>query len=532
MPSTSPALNVTHGQFDAVLFDLDGVVTQTAKVHAAAWKRLFDDYLEERAKRGAEAQRPFDADADYNEYVDGKPRYEGVKSFLESRGMALPYGSPDDPEDAETVCGLGNRKNRLFNVQLDRHGVDRYPEAIALIRLLRRRGFRTAVVSSSKNCQAVLKTAGIEDLFDARVDGVVSSELNLKGKPDPDIFVEAARRLGAKPERSMVLEDAVSGVQAGRGGNFGAVIGVDRVHHAEALKKAGADVVVSSLEEIAVEGETPMEEQSIEALPSALSSLEEIRKELRDKRPFVALDYDGTLTPIVERPELAVLSDEMRAAVSALADRCTVAVISGRDLQDVRNLVGLENLFYAGSHGFDIAGPAGKKVESQQGDAFLPTLDEAERELESRLEPIEGSQIERKKYSIAVHFRRVAPDRAADVEAAVDDVLKQHDRLRKGLGKKVFELQPKLEWHKGKALRWLMEVLELNGSDVLAFYIGDDVTDEDAFRELRNDGCGILVLDAESGGNSDRSAARYTLNGCPETRAFLEQLTETLRKER
>jgi len=191
--------------------------------------------------------------------------------------------------------------------------------------------------------------------------------------------------------------------------------------------------------------------------------------------------------------------------------------------------VGLKNLYYAGSHGFDIAGPEGKQADSQQGSEFLPALDEAERELQSRLNAIEGSQIERKKFSVAVHYRRVAPGRAGEVERIVDEVLQRHNRLRKGLGKKVFELQPKLDWHKGKALRWLTEVLGLNTSDVLTFYIGDDVTDEDAFRELRRDGCGLLVLDGESSGDSGRSAARYALRGCSETRIFLEKLAEFLR---
>lgn len=270
--------------------------------------------------------------------------------------------------------------------------------------------------------------------------------------------------------------------------------------------------------------EQPAQERPIEDIPSALSSLSEIRADLEGKRAFVALDYDGTLTPIVERPELAVLSDEMRAAVSSLANACPVAVISGRDLNDVRKLVGLENLYYAGSHGFDISGPEGKQADSQQGAEFLPSLHEAERELQSRLSAIEGSQIERKKFSVAVHFRRVSPERAGEVETIVDDVLRRHDRLRKGLGKKVFELQPNIDWHKGKALRWLMEVLDLNGPDVAPIYVGDDVTDEDAFREILEDGCGILVLDAETGGNAGRSAARYTLKGVSETRAFLESL--------
>lgn len=526
-----PGIDVTKEKHDAALFDLDGVITKTAKVHAASWKRLFDEYLKSRAVGKGEAWEPFDIDSDYNTYVDGKPRYDGVKSFLESRGVDLPYGSPDDPSDAETVCGLGNRKNKIFNEHLEAHGVEAYETAVELLRLLKEKGFQVAVVSSSKNCRAVLKAAGIEKLFDARVDGVVSEQLGLNGKPEPDIFLEAARRLGVAPERAVVLEDAISGVQAGRRGGFGCVIGVDRIGHAEALKENGADIVVSILSELTVAGESPIWEHSIEELPSALASMDDIRGLMTAKRPFVALDYDGTLTPIVERPELAILSDEMRSAVTALANQCTVAVISGRDLIDVKRLVGIDNLFYAGSHGFDISGPAGRRIASQQGAEFLPALDSAEKALRPLLGDIPGTQIERKKFSIAVHYRRVEKDRVQAVEDAVDQVLAEHTGLRKGTGKKVFELQPEIDWHKGKALCWLMDALDLDRPDVLPFYIGDDVTDEDAFRVLQASGVGVVVKDDHAGDSPRRSTARYALDDCREVQQFLEALIQTLQGE-
>jgi trehalose 6-phosphate phosphatase len=338
MACKPPAIDITREKYYAVLFDLDGVVAKTAKVHAASWKRLFDEFLESRAAGKGESWEPFDIGSDYNTYVDGKPRYDGVKSFLESRGIDLTYGSPDDPPDAETICGLGNRKNQIFNEHLETQGVEAYETAVEILRLLKEKGFQTAVVSSSKNCRAVLKAAGTEDLFDARVDGVVSEQLGLNGKPAPDIFLEAARRVGATPDRAVVIEDAISGVQAGRRGNFGCVVGVDRIGHAEALRENGADIVVSMLSELTVEGKLPIWEHNIENIPSALGSMDDIRRLLTAKRPFVALDYDGTLTPIVERPELAILSDEMRSAVTALTNQCTVAVISGRDLSDVKGL--------------------------------------------------------------------------------------------------------------------------------------------------------------------------------------------------
>lgn len=241
---------ITRERFDAVLFDLDGVLTATARLHGACWKRMFDEFLEQRAVAAGGPFQPFDVATDYKEYVDGKLRYDGVRSFLESRGIELPMGEPDDPPDRETICGLGNRKNELIGELLDTEGVDVYEQSVAWVRQLHREGFATAVVSASKNCERVLAAAGIADLFDFRVDGVVAAELGLPGKPAPDTFLEGARRLGVEPERAIVVEDAVSGVQAGRAGGFGLVIGVDRKGDPDALRDNGADLVVSDLGEL------------------------------------------------------------------------------------------------------------------------------------------------------------------------------------------------------------------------------------------------------------------------------------------
>jgi alpha,alpha-trehalase len=243
---------LSKNEYDGVVFDLDGVITDTAEVHAKAWKTMFDEYLRSRSDLGEKARRPFEIDTDYRIYVDGKPRYEGVRSFLESRGISIPYGDPDDPPGEDTVCGLGNRKNRLFTEVLGREGVRVFDSTVRLIEKLKSRGIKVAVVSSSKNCADVLKTAGLAHLFEAKVDGVDSARLGLKGKPDPDIFVRAADDLGVEPKRCVVVEDAVAGVQAGRAGKFGCVIGVDRTGHAEDLKQGGADVVVSDLAEVDV----------------------------------------------------------------------------------------------------------------------------------------------------------------------------------------------------------------------------------------------------------------------------------------
>jgi beta-phosphoglucomutase family hydrolase len=234
----------------ACLFDLDGVLTQTAKVHDRAWKQTFDDYLRERAARTGDTFQEFDPVADYDEYVDGKPRYDGVRSFLQSRGISLPEGSPDDPPDRETICGIGNRKNDLVLKLIKEDGVQPYEGSVRYVKAARDAGLRRAVVSSSANCQEVLEAAGIADLFEARVDGKVAEEQHLRGKPAPDTFLAGARALGVAPGQAAVFEDALAGVEAGRAGNFGFVVGVDRVGQADALRAHGADIVVKDLADL------------------------------------------------------------------------------------------------------------------------------------------------------------------------------------------------------------------------------------------------------------------------------------------
>ncbi|OLT22729.1 hypothetical protein BJF79_14980 [Actinomadura sp. CNU-125] len=236
----------------ACLFDLDGVLTRTATVHAAAWKEMFDGYLRERADRTGEPFVPFDIARDYGPYVDGKKREDGTRSFLRSRGIGLPEGDPDDPPDAETIRGLGNRKNALVLKLIAERGVERFDGSIGYVRAARDAGLKTAVVSSSANTVQVLEAAGIGGLFDARVDGVVAAERHLPGKPAPDMFLAAARELGVPAERAAVFEDALAGDEAGRAGGFGHVVGVDRAGgaHARALAEHGADTVVGDLSEL------------------------------------------------------------------------------------------------------------------------------------------------------------------------------------------------------------------------------------------------------------------------------------------
>ncbi|MDZ4278082.1 MAG: beta-phosphoglucomutase family hydrolase [Dehalococcoidia bacterium] len=249
--STVSRAAISTRDIGAVIFDMDGVVTDTAVVHAAAWKRLFDDYLERRAKQEGTPWQPFEDD-DYRRYVDGRPRYDGVAAFLESRGISLPHGSPDDPPQGETVCALGNRKNAYFLQHVSEHGAKVYQSTVDLIRELGAKGVRTALFTASQNAGPVLEAAGVIELFEARVDGNDAQRLKLEGKPAPDVLLEAARRIGATPERTAVVEDAIAGVQAGRAGRFVLVIGVNRSEQPGELLANGAHVEVSDLAEVTV----------------------------------------------------------------------------------------------------------------------------------------------------------------------------------------------------------------------------------------------------------------------------------------
>ncbi|MDJ0937056.1 MAG: trehalose-phosphatase [Kiloniellales bacterium] len=511
---------IDPAELDAILLDLDGVVTETAETHARAWKATFDEYLRQRAARVGGSQEPFDLKQDYERYVDGKPRFDGVASFLQSRGIYLPPGEDGDPPEKETIRGLGSRKNQLFLEAIRRKGVEVYGTSVDFMKRAKAHRIRVAVVSSSRNCREVLKATGIGELFDAQVDGVVAKEWMLAGKPAPDTFLEAARRLGVKPNRAAVVEDAISGVQAGKAGDFKLVVGVSRHGEPELLRQSGANIVVSDLSEISFgEGKRAVNKIA----PSAFEKRDELWARVGNRRVAVFLDYDGTLTPIVGRPELAVLSEEMRETLAALSQRCPVMVISGRDRGDVERLVGLKGLVYAGCHGFDIAGPEGPGLSHLEASGYAPIVAQAARDLERELAPIPGIIVENKTYAVAVHFRLAGTEDIGRVEHIVDGVVARNPQLRKTGGKKVFELRPNMDWDKGKAVLWLLDALDLDTAEVVPLYIGDDVTDQDAFDALHGKGLSILVAQ-----DPQATRADYRLADPAEVGRFLEELTAVL----
>ena len=494
---------------DAGIFDLDGVITQTARVHAQAWKQTFDPLLAARQP----PQPPFDDERDYLDHVDGKPRLAGARDFLGARGIALPEGTQGDAPGLATLHALGARKNTLFRELLARDGVAVFAGARALVQTLRRSGRRTAVVSSSRNCRAVLAAAGMAGQFDAVVDGEDAARLGLHGKPAPDLFLEAARRLGVEPARAFVAEDALAGVQAARAGGFGLVVGVDRQgRQAEALRAHGADVVLESLSELPL---------PTDPCPPALAHLDEIAARLRQGRPTVFLDYDGTLSPIVDRPQDARLAAPMREVVATLAARHPLAVVSGRDLADVRALVDVPAAFYAGSHGFEIAAAGGAQHRHPEALARAGALDAAQAQLGARLRDVHGALVERKTFSLAVHYRLVADADLPRVQAAVDAARAAQPGLRVQAGKKVFDFQPDVDWHKGRAVQWLMEAI--GGAGLVPLYVGDDVTDEDAFEALAGHGVTVVVLDAPR-----PTHAQYHLRSTDEVQRFLAEIAARL----
>ena len=528
--------------FDAIIFDMDGVVTKTALVHANAWKKTFDEFLKIRSEHTYETFSEFTHDGDYLPYVDGKPRNEGVKSFLESRGIALPFGESSDPAGKETIFGLSNRKNQLFKKVLEEDGIERYDPMVKFIKKVKSHGVKVGLASSSKNCDLILEKAGLLDLFETKVDGVVSEKLNLKGKPEADIFVTAARNLGAEPAKTIVVEDAVSGVTAGRNGGFGLVLGVARKNNVDELLAGGADIAMKNLSYMEINWLQKWFQRKPQHLFStwneiinpSTTQLWELRDDIpiylnpcflrtakdifKKEKPIFFLDYDGTLTPIVDRPQDAIVSSEMKNTVKKLSEKCRVFIVSGRYREDVQSLLGIDNLLYAGSHGFDIKGE-GLSMVHPKAAAVIPDVEKSIKTLETNLGEIEGLYIEKKRFSVAVHYRLVDENKYLErIKQQVDSTVKETGTLRLMSGKKVFELLPNINWDKGKAIRWILEAFGLDWKDANMIYIGDDVTDEFAFRMIKTRGTGILVSKEER-----PSAAGFRLNDPDEVKRLFER---------
>ncbi len=475
-----------EGAIEAVILDMDGVVTDTARLHFEAWKATFDAALAGAAGAGApaEATAPFTRE-DYLEHVDGVPRADGIARFLAARGLDLPEGAPDDRSLA-TQSGIAARKNERFRALLE-SGVDVFPDAVAFLSACRRAGVATGLFTASRNAEAVLSAAGLLGLFDARVDGIVARAGHLPGKPDPAILLETARRLGAAPARTAVVEDAEAGVAAGAAGGFLPVIGLDRTveggGHGLRLRAGGADIVAPDLSPFLTEdGEL----KRPATLPPALSAGEAIAARAAGRPLAVFLSVDGLLPPD------GALAPETRAALTGLARVARVAVISGRDLVDLGERVGVPGIAAAGSDGFDIALADGTLARPAGGAPVLAALATAEERLRAEAADLAGVAVERHAFSLDVATADAPAEAAAAAEGAVERVAAEAPRLSPVHGRLGPGLRPATDWHRGRAADWLLTETAIGDGDPLAIAIGGTVADEDLFLAVRARG-GIAV---------------------------------------
>jgi trehalose-phosphatase len=472
----------------AIILDVDGVITDTRRIHFKAWKKTLENY-------------PFE-EADYQKYVDGKPREDGLRSFLESRAIILSKGKVDE---------LVVKKDLLFKEFLKSDKPEVFPDALKAINRWRQKKVPLAVISSSKNSKLILKEAGLLDSFDVLIDGEEGQRLNIPGKPDPAYLNEAARRLGFRPEDCLLVEDAISGITAGKNANLMEVIGITRDGQtpAEELYLAGADSVVHSLLEIG-------------KARNAISFWEDIKLQVGKRDIALFIDFDGTLSEIVSDPAEAVIKESLKEILQHCSRAIKIAVISGRDRLDVKEKIGLDSLFYVGSHGLDMCGPGCFYYLVEDARKFAVELQDATMAATSLLQGIKGILIERKSFSTAIHYRMVVGVDDEIIRKKILNLITSFPHLKIKDGKKVIELFPKIKWGKGEAISKLSGILGIDTNETIPFYLGDDLTDEDAFIELRHKGIGIKI--DETG--TTPTMARYFLKDPDEVEKFLLLIAE------
>lgn len=492
-------IDLDTGRYRAVLFGLDTVIIDTASIHLAAWKHLFDHYLTARAPAAGEDHRPF-TEADYARHVKGKTRVDAVLDFLASRGIGLPRGQVSDRTGQHSGYGLATLADHHLRDAVAASGVTVFGDAAALLDMLHRRHVTTGVVSTS-SAGPVLDHAAVAGLFDVRVDRVLAHERCVPDLPDAAIYRETARALGVSPADTVVIAGDETGLDAARRGGFGLIIGIARTGPPQRLLQAGADRVITSLSEITVQPSPEgVGQRRLSTMPDALEHWDELANRLRGRRLVLLFDFDGTLTAIQDDPAAVTLPVQYRQVLQELAGSCPLAVISGRDLRDIRQRVRVGRLWYAGSHGFELAGPDDELITHDAGEKALPDLDEAERRLAGELTRIPGALVDRKRFALAVHYRHVVPKAIDDLYAIVRRTATSLPRLTITHGRKVIELVPDVDWNKGRALLWLLDHLKLTpGTDTVPLYAGDDLTDEDALHAIRNTGVGIVVRSTEHG---------------------------------
>ena len=501
----------------AVIFDIDSIL-DTAWVHQTAWKTTIDEFLQTGYN-----DQPVMTEDEYDRFFVRKPRYERIKNLLESRQITLSYGGDEDSPGQKSIGALENQKAKIFNEILLTAEVKLIDKVIRRITEWKNSGIKTAVVSLDENFRNVSCTEEIRRLFDIMIDATTAKKTGLKDKPEADLFMEAVRQLGLAPEQCAVFDSTVGGLRAASKANFGLVAGIPGDHNNRELNENGADVVIDEFDAFDLLNDQEVQARFRQPFPRFASEYTKIGEIVQGKTPVIFLDFDGTLTPIVKHPEDAYLSDEMQEIIKACAARLKVAVVSGRDMDDLKKRVMLDNVIYAGSHGFRISGPGGLYREHEKTAEILPLLDDTEQKLEQLFSGrFKGVKIERKRYAIAVHFRNAAKEDIPGIREKVFEFVDNTAGLKTGEGKMIIELKPDIEWHKGKAVKWILEKLGMDDrSSYLPVYIGDDVTDEDAYKELADEGISIQV-----GPGAEPSAARFRLRNIYHVRILLKELAQ------
>lgn len=496
----------------SAIFDLDGVITDTAQIHFLAWKKVFDAFLTstQPSHRG---EIPLFSEEEYVTYVDGISRHEGIRNFLHHRQLL----NHENPSNAPLIEQLAQQKNQVYLHYIQQQGVKVFNSTVRLIHQLKKHQIKVAVITASKNALAILQRAQLEHLFDAIVDGNEMQTLCLPGKPCPDIFLEAAKRLNTPLSAILIVEDALAGIQAAHRAHAKIILGIDRrkiYHHA--FYQAGATMVLDDLKACSYAHILKLFQQR---LPSAKECFDLLSSQFRQQHLALFLDFDGTLTPIVAKPEQAKLSKENHRLLKALCLYCPTGIITGRELSDIKNKISIPEIFYAANHGLEISAPLPFDFSLEKTNELTDHVKVMHEGLVKALASIPGCLIENKRLTLSIHYRLVDKKRLADIKKQIFKVLHENPLFAIKQGKKVFEIRPKIHWHKGKAIRYIVEQLQLPLEQTVVMYLGDDLSDEEAFQTINPLGISILVSS-----HPRKTQAKYTLAHPGEVNEFLHKL--------
>lgn len=486
---------LTQLPFKAIILDMDGVLTNTRELHFNSWKIVFETFLKAKG-----LSVPFTKEH-YQGYVDGKPRSEGIKSFLEALGIL--------PSESELEV-LSREKNLNYLKFLETNSPIMYSDVLESLKLWKSQGIKLGVVSSSENCRIVLKKFKLEDFFTTLVDGIDGQQKHLRGKPFPDYFLEAVEQIGVQSEECALVEDSVSGVIAAKKAHFKTIYGMSREGQTPfaQLYESGADAVITSLLDIG-------------HAPHVLTAWDDFIAHVGSRDIALFIDYDGTLSNIVSQPSAAVISEQTKNILESLSKAFKVAIVSGRDRLDIKERIGLDNIFYSGCHGFDISGPGCFHFIQEDVQKYLPALEEASIAASNLLGGIHGLLIEKKLFATAIHYRMVEFKSRMDIKNQLKPIIEKYPQLILKEGKKVFDILPNVNWDKGKAVNKICEILSIDSTQTVPLYVGDDLTDEDAFLALHGKGISIKV---DSGMSA--TMADYHLNNPGEVTLFLERISK------